>query len=128
MPSLAGRDYIPKLYRIQSSRREVVDVLTGGIEASGARVVSCSFPDALLAPIVIGAEDSEGHRYGLLAYPFTTTKRTIRNRPASEHRFQILLKGGRPAMRDAVRAALVARYGETRWPGVAVDVDPLTVM
>lgn len=89
MPSLAGRDYIPKLYRIQPSRREVVDVLTGGIEASGARVVSCSFPDALLAPIVIGAEDGEGHRYGLLAYPFTTTKRTIRNRPASEHRFQI---------------------------------------
>jgi len=46
----------------------------------------------------------------------------------SEHRFQILLKGGRPAMREAVRQALVARYGETRWPGVAVDVDPLTVM
>lgn len=89
MPSLAGRDYIPKLYRIQSSRREVVDVLTSGIEACGARVVSCSFPDALLAPIVIGAEDGEGHRYGLLTYPFTTTKRTIRNRPASEHRFQI---------------------------------------
>ena len=45
-----------------------------------------------------------------------------------EHRFQILLKGGRKAMREAVRAALVARYGETRWPGVAVDVDPLTVL
>ena len=89
MPSLAGRNYIPKLYRIQSSRHEVVDVLTGGIEASGARVVSCSFPEALLAPIVIGAEDGEGHRYGLLVYPFTTTKRAIKNRPASEHRFQI---------------------------------------
>jgi primosomal protein N' (replication factor Y) len=45
-----------------------------------------------------------------------------------EHRFQILLKGQRKAMREAVRAALVARYGEMRWPGVAVDVDPLTVM
>jgi primosomal protein N' (replication factor Y) len=45
-----------------------------------------------------------------------------------EHRFQVLLKGRRPAMRDAVRSVLVARYGETRWPGVAVDVDPLTVM
>jgi len=31
-------------------------------------------------------------------------------------------------MRDAVKAALVARYGPQRWPGVAVDVDPLTVM
>lgn len=89
MPSLAGRDYIPKLYPIKRSRCGVVDLLTGGIEATGARVVSCSFPDALLAPIVIGAEDSEGHRYGLLIYPFTTTKRAIKNRPDSEHRFQI---------------------------------------
>ena len=46
----------------------------------------------------------------------------------NEHRFQILLKGQRPAMRDAVRDALVARYGPQRWPGIAVDVDPLTVM
>lgn len=45
-----------------------------------------------------------------------------------QHRFQILLKGRRKAMRDAVRDALVARYGETRWPGVAVDVDPLSIL
>ena len=45
-----------------------------------------------------------------------------------EHRFQILLKGSRPAMREAVREALVARYGPTRWPGIAVDVDPVSVM
>jgi len=45
-----------------------------------------------------------------------------------EHRFQVLLKGRRKAMREAVREALVARYGAVRWPGVAVDVDPLTIM
>jgi primosomal protein N' (replication factor Y) len=45
-----------------------------------------------------------------------------------EHRFQILLKGSRPAMREAVREALRARYGPTRWPGIAVDVDPVSVM
>ncbi len=45
-----------------------------------------------------------------------------------EHRFQILLKGSRKAMRDAVREALVSRYGDTRWPGVTVDVDPLTIL
>jgi len=45
-----------------------------------------------------------------------------------EHRYQILLKGQRPAMREAVKRALVAQYGEVRWPGVAVDVDPMTVM
>jgi primosomal protein N' (replication factor Y) len=46
----------------------------------------------------------------------------------NEHRFQLLLKGNRRAMREAVRTALVARYGEQRWPGIAVDVDPITVM
>jgi primosomal protein N' (replication factor Y) len=45
-----------------------------------------------------------------------------------EHRFQILLKGKRAAMREAVRRALVERYGALRWPGIAVDVDPMTVM
>jgi primosomal protein N' (replication factor Y) len=45
-----------------------------------------------------------------------------------EHRFQVVLKGSRPTMREAVRRALVFRYGETRWPGVAVDVDPVSVM
>jgi hypothetical protein len=40
----------------------------------------------------------------------------------------LLVKGHRPSMRDAVRDALVSRYGPQRWPGVAVDVDPLTVM
>jgi len=45
-----------------------------------------------------------------------------------EHRFQILLKGRRSAMRAAVRQALRDRYGEVRWPGVSVDVDPVSVM
>jgi primosomal protein N' (replication factor Y) len=45
-----------------------------------------------------------------------------------EHRFQILLKGSRPAMREAAKRALVTRYGALRWPGVAVDVDPVSVM
>jgi primosomal protein N' (replication factor Y) len=45
-----------------------------------------------------------------------------------EHRFQILLKGHRPAMREAVRRALRERHGDKRWPGIVVDVDPLSVM
>jgi len=45
-----------------------------------------------------------------------------------EHRFQLVLKGSRSAMREAVREALVARHGPLRWPGVAVDVDPISVM
>jgi hypothetical protein len=87
--TLAGRDYIPKLYRVQRSRQQTVDVLLRGIESAGARIVSCSFPAEQVAPVFIGAEDGDGHRYGLLAYPFTTTVRATRNRPSSEHRFQI---------------------------------------
>jgi primosomal protein N' (replication factor Y) len=45
-----------------------------------------------------------------------------------EHRFQILLKGKRSAMRTAVKNALAGRYGDVRWPGIVVDVDPLSVM
>jgi primosomal protein N' (replication factor Y) len=45
-----------------------------------------------------------------------------------EHRFQILLKGRRAGMREAVRRALVERFGSARWPGVAVDVDPVSLM
>lgn len=86
---LAGRGYISKTYRIQRSRQAVVDTLLAGVEAAGARVVSCTFPEQLVAPIFIGAEDGDGHRYGLLTYPFTTTNRQIRNRPAGENRFQI---------------------------------------
>lgn len=89
MPELAGRSYIPKTYPIMSKRQPVVDLLHRAIEDSGGRVVSCSYPDQMVAPIFIGAEDEDGHRYGLLTYPFTTTRRTIRNRPQAEHRFQI---------------------------------------
>ena len=64
---------------------------------------------------------SAGGRYRVLG-PAHAPLARLRN----EHRFQIVLKGHRPAMRDAVKAALVARYGPQRWPGVAVDVDPLT--
>jgi primosomal protein N' (replication factor Y) len=45
-----------------------------------------------------------------------------------EHRFQVLLKGDRASMREAVRRALVTELGAVRWPGVTVDVDPLSVL
>lgn len=89
MTELAGRSYVPKVYRISASRAPVIDVLTRAVEASGGRVVSCSFPDQKVAPVFLGAEDGDGHRYGLLLYPFTTTRRLIKNRPEAEHRFQI---------------------------------------
>jgi primosomal protein N' (replication factor Y) len=45
-----------------------------------------------------------------------------------EHRMQVLLKGDRPSLREAVRRALTERYGEARWPGITIDVDPVSLM
>jgi primosomal protein N' (replication factor Y) len=50
------------------------------------------------------------------------------SRLRGEYRFQILLKGQRAPMRDAVKRTLDERYGSARWPGIAVDVDPVSVM
>jgi hypothetical protein len=85
----AGRTYLPKTYAISKSRTPVIDLLISAVEASAGRVVSCTYPSHMIAPIPIGAEDEGGHRYGLLTYPFTTTRRVIKNRPKAEHRFQI---------------------------------------
>lgn len=89
MTELAGRSYVPKTYSISSKRQPVIDLLLRAVEDSGGRVVSCSYPDQKVAPIFLGAEDEDGHHYGLLTYPFTTTRRLIKNRPRAEHRFQI---------------------------------------
>jgi primosomal protein N' (replication factor Y) len=66
---------------------------------------------------------SAGGRYRVLG-----PARAPLARLRQEHRFQILLKGPRAAMREAVARALVERYGPVRWPGVAVDVDPISIM
>lgn len=89
MAELAGRIYVPKLYRLDGDRSLVVDFIARAVEASGGRVVYNSFADHRVAPIYMGAEDGAGRRYGMLMYPFTTTKRATRNRPADEHRAQI---------------------------------------
>ena len=89
MVELASRLYVPKLYSINATRRPVVDLLLDAVSASGGRVVSCSFPEQLVVPLFLAAEDGDGHRYGMVIYPFTTTRRVIKNRPVAEHRFQI---------------------------------------
>jgi len=45
-----------------------------------------------------------------------------------EHRCQVLLKGPRAAMRQAVRDVLSERRGGVSWRGIAVDVDPVSLM
>lgn len=91
VPELAGRLYVPKLYNVDADRQPVIDLVASAIEASGGRVVYCSFSDRQVAPVYFGAEDDAGRRYGMLIYPFTTTHRPTRNRPPDEHRAQIRL-------------------------------------
>lgn len=67
----------------------MVDVLESAIVESGARLVFSSFRSEQVAPMYLAAEDELGHRYGLLMYPFTTTRRETRNRPSGERRTQI---------------------------------------
>ena len=97
-------------------------------------------PAAALVNLIVRATDEEKGRVeasalgaccagpGAGGYRVLGPARAPLARLRQEHRFQILLKGRRKAMREAVKAALVARYGETRWPGIAVDVDPLSVL
>src|SRR5262245_56487342 len=75
------------------------------------------------AAIARSLREGAGVRYRVLG-PASAPLARLRQ----EHRFQIVLKGSRPAMRESIRRALVQRYGEARWPGVAVDVDPVSVM
>jgi hypothetical protein len=88
---LAGRLYVPKVYPIEAERQAVVELLEYAIEASGGRLVYSSFREQLVAPIYFGADDTQGGRYGILVYPFTTTRRETKNRPRDEHRAQIRL-------------------------------------
>ncbi len=89
MAPLAGRVYVPKTYKVQAERASVVGEIEEAIHASGGRLIYSSFRHDGLAPMYFGVEDGVGHRYGLLVYPFTTTRRETRNRPAGERRSQI---------------------------------------
>lgn len=91
MPELAGRIYVPKLYPVDADRAAIVDVLEDAVVQSGGKVLFSSFRDHRVAPVYLGAQDSNGGRYGMLVYPFTTTKRVTPGRPPDEHRAQIRL-------------------------------------
>lgn len=45
-----------------------------------------------------------------------------------EFRYQVVMRGKRGAIHEAAREALFAEFGTLRFPGVGVDVDPLSLM
>jgi hypothetical protein len=86
---VAGRIYVEKLYPVRRDRAQLIDVVRRGIERAGGRVLFSSFDHERVAPMYLGTEDASGARWGLLVYPFRTTKRSTKNRPDGEHRSQI---------------------------------------
>ncbi|MEO5762883.1 MAG: primosomal protein N' [Vicinamibacteria bacterium] len=45
-----------------------------------------------------------------------------------EFRYQVVIRGKRGVIREVVHEALIAEFGTMRFPGVAVDVDPISLM
>ncbi len=45
-----------------------------------------------------------------------------------EFRYQVVVRGKRGVIRETVHEALIAEFGAMRFPGVSVDVDPLSLM
>ena len=131
VPELAGRVYVPKMYPIQNDRAPVIALLADGIHESGGRVIYNSF-DGRLAPVYIGAEDRAGHRFGLLIYPFTTTRRPTRNRPMGERRTQIRFgdptrerEESNPIARDSAGVDVTLVLGVDPEERFIVGLDPL---
>jgi hypothetical protein len=122
MAMVAGRYYIPKRYPVARTREPVVAVLEQAVVASGARVISCSFRRDRVAPVYLGAEDEDGRRYGMVVYPFTTTRRVTKNRPGGEHRAQIRL--GDP-VRSRDERNLIARDPSGVDVTLVLAVDPV---
>lgn len=132
MPEIAGRLYVPKLYSVDTSRTAVVDFLERAVRESGGRVVYSSFPAQRVAPVYVGAEDDAGRRYGMLIYPFTTTRRETRNRPGGERRTQIrfgdperVRDEENPIARDVAGVDVTLVLGVDPEEEFVVGLDPL---
>jgi hypothetical protein len=89
VPALAGRVYVPKLYRV-AGRGDPLDFIIASVDRSGAKVVySTTWDLPAIVPAYLGVEAAGGERLGVLCYPFRATQREIKNRPVDEHRVQI---------------------------------------
>ncbi|MGH9025336.1 MAG: hypothetical protein ACRDWD_04365, partial [Acidimicrobiia bacterium] len=125
MPALAGRVYVPRLYRI-AGRTDLFEFLLEAVHRSGGQLVySTTWDRPSVAPLYLGVEAVGGERLGLLVYPFRSTQRVIKNRPADEHRVQIRY-GAESTWRRAHRLGRdVAGVDVTVVLGVHVDAELL---
>lgn len=81
----SGRSYQRAYKRVQ--RRPHHGFIADAVARSGGRVLTSTGGNT--APLFLGIETKDGERIAACAYVFLANHRTIRNRPADEHRMQI---------------------------------------
>lgn len=82
---MAGR-LVPRVYSV-SGRADLHDFLLDAVARSGGSVLYASTPKRV--PVYLGVETRDGHRLGLMIYPFRMTSVQTRNRPSGEVRGQL---------------------------------------
>ncbi len=127
--ALAGRVYVPRLYRT-AGRGDLVDALLQGVAASGGRVLYASTAERpSILPVYLGVEAGED-RIGLLAYPFRCNPPPIARRPPDEHRVQVRYGSeatwaeDHPIARDVAGVDVTILVGVHPSMGILVGLDP----
>ncbi len=128
---LAGRIYVPRLYRV-SGRSDQLLAVEEALATAGARVVySSAWERPAVAPMYLGIEMGGDERIGILCYPFRAGHRVIRNRPADEHRIQLRYGaeetwGGDHGLgRDVAGVDVTVVLGVHLSAGIMVGLDPI---
>lgn len=127
---IAGRVYVPRLYRV-SGRGDLVRSLEDAVRAAGGRLVfSSAWDGPSVLPVYMGIELAGDERIGVICYPFRASQRPIRNRPADEHRVQIRYGGedswaGHHGVgRDVAGVDVTVILGVHLEAGIILGLDP----
>lgn len=128
---LAGRVYVPRLYRT-SGRGDLLRAVLDGVAASGGRVLyTSSLERPSILPVYLGVEAGED-RLGLLVYPFRCNPPPIARRPPDEHRVQVRYGseaswgGEHPVARDIAGVDVTILVGVHPSVELLIGLDPFT--
>lgn len=125
---LAGRSYIPRVYRV-ARRGDLRAFVIDAIRRSGGQVLFAS--DATRAPLYLGVRGQGEERLGILCYPFRCNPPPIAGRAADEHRVQVRYGAEatwqelHPIARDLAGVDTTTVLGVHLEAGLMVGLDPL---
>lgn len=127
----SGRSY-PYRYYEGVQRRKTHAFIEEAIARSGGRVLTSTGPST--APLFLGVETPAGERAAVCVYAFTANHRTIKNRPADEHRLQIRYgnvndeawrNADHPVAFDPLGADVTLMLGVHEEADLLIGLDPL---